>query len=643
MGCYRGLYTVEVGDDDAVDDPYDLVPPGFFSPAGYTCLMSCLTGAFCPSYLDNLPFELAPSQYQDYPECAAQLPQFGNATAYCCSNGHPPLMPNATSLEPLFCPGDGELNDPCPPGFYCPTTSSIVECPAGYVCPAGSTTPLECGWLNHCPAGSGRAAYSALGPILVFFALGALVLLGLAVAWAQRHLRNSRITPLAKITVAVMPGPDMVVQIQNNTSSLPLLGPHLKGMGVVFEDLTVTVPNGTTILNGCTGRLRAGRLTAIMGNSGSGKSSLLNVLSHRASYARLRHGRVEVTGLQPGTPVTPRLFGFVPQDDVLHRALTVQEALFFQVRLRVRAGDGPEDTMALVNDVLELMRLTRVQHTVVGGEAGGRAHISGGELRRLSMGMELVAQPGVLMLDEVTSGIDSAASFGVMEALKAAVTLHGLTAAAVIHQPRAEIYEMFDDLILMGDGGQIVYVGQAGQAPINYLARLGYVKAPLCNPADFIVDSLNGPAYWQLGRPNLAHAWRLHEAEQPRSVVPKAPPSAGGPVHVLRAPGLAQQLVVQLRRTLVMLRHRRWEVACDHFLMLMASLLLAALCRQTPMHTLPPRSPCPAWWPGSSGWPSFCARTHERSGCSGARQPRGAAWQPSLQPSCCWTWFWSLR
>ena len=390
------MYSLEEGSKKRDGDDYAMVPPGFFSPEGYNCLMACVSGAFCPSYETNAPFELQSSQFLEYPECSNELDNFRGGTPYCCTNGLPPLVPPFTTNDsvPIYCVGDGNLNDPCPPGYYCPSTTELVLCPSGYFCPAGSTAPLECNGLSQCPAGSDRVSYNALGPIFVFFALCALALLGAVVARARRrHSVAGEAAPTLERNFELTP-------LGHQTSKSQRLG----GLGLVFEDLTVTAGNGTTILRECSGKLRPGRLTAVMGNSGSGKSSLMNVLSHRAPYARIRKGQVSVTGLPPGVAASRRLFGYVPQDDVIHRGLTVQEALYYQAKLRLdAAAAGSAQVAALVGEILTLMNLTKVRDTVVGGEAGGRANISGGQLRRLSMGMELVAQPSVLFLDECTS------------------------------------------------------------------------------------------------------------------------------------------------------------------------------------------------------------------------------------------------
>jgi len=105
--------------------------------------------------------------------------------------------------------------------------------------------------------------------------------------------------------------------------------------------------------------------------------------------------------------------------------------------------------------------------------------------------MELVANPGMLFLDEPTSGLDSASSIEVCQVLKKLAHEAGLTIVAVIHQPRYEIFEMFDDVTLLGSGGRPIFIGSTDKV-VSYFEGLGHVCPPLVNPADFILDVISG-------------------------------------------------------------------------------------------------------------------------------------------------------
>lgn len=111
----------------------------------------------------------------------------------------------------------------------------------------------------------------------------------------------------------------------------------------------------------------------------------------------------------------------------------------------------------LVEETLALLGLSEVRHSVAGDAT--RRSLSGGQRRRLSVGIELVASPLVLFLDEPTSGLDSSSASALIAALRK-LSRTGLTIGAVIHQPRFEIFEMFDDVLLLGKGGQTVFQGR---------------------------------------------------------------------------------------------------------------------------------------------------------------------------------------
>ena len=163
---------------------------------------------------------------------------------------------------------------------------------------------------------------------------------------------------------------------------------------------------------------------------GAGKTTLIEIL---AGKSKSGHATGSVTF--PGSPTAPRV-GFVPQQDILPPMLTVHEALFFAARLRLPETIPNSEKAARVDDVLDKLGLTHIRNTRIGD--GEKRGISGGEMRRVSIGLELVAKPDVLILDEPTSGLDS------VSASKVAKVLHALAhdpenptaVIASIHQPR---------------------------------------------------------------------------------------------------------------------------------------------------------------------------------------------------------------
>merc|ERR1712003_341096 len=143
---------------------------------------------------------------------------------------------------------------------------------------------------------------------------------------------------------------------------------------------------------------------------------------------------------------------------------------------------------AITEDVLNVMQIEHIMNSVVGGpESRG---ISGGQKKRVNIGLELASQPTVLFLDEPTSGLDSTSSLAVALSLKKMCQL-GTTSIMVIHQPRYSLFTLFDDVLLLGKGGQTVYLGSSLDAK-PYFESLGFEMPPNENPADWFMDVLSG-------------------------------------------------------------------------------------------------------------------------------------------------------
>ncbi|KAI9004510.1 P-loop containing nucleoside triphosphate hydrolase protein [Hyaloraphidium curvatum] len=248
------------------------------------------------------------------------------------------------------------------------------------------------------------------------------------------------------------------------------------------------------VLHGVSGLFQAGHLAAIMGPSGSGKSSLLDVLAGRnkvgAVAGKLYLAGVEYPSITPG--VLQSLLGYVMQDDAFVANLTVRETLLFSLRMRVRRDQLTKELEeSIVSSLLSLLNLSSVANTQVGSPM--KRGISGGERRRLSIGCELVTRPPVVFLDEPTSGLDAANALRVVKLLRTLAS-RGHTIIASIHQPRSSIFRMFDELLIMHRGSE-AYFGPGGAVCVEKLQ--GYTGKE-CekweNPGDWVVDLLEGGA-----------------------------------------------------------------------------------------------------------------------------------------------------
>jgi len=256
---------------------------------------------------------------------------------------------------------------------------------------------------------------------------------------------------------------------------------------IAFEGLSLELKSGRRVLDGVTGQFLAGRLCAIMGPSGAGKTTFMNVLCAKATYGKMG-GIIRINGVESDISAFRSVTGFVPQDDIVHQDLTVSEQIEFSARLRNKVGTSRESIDAITQDVLNVMQIDHIQNSIVGSvEQRG---ISGGQRKRVNIGLELAAQPTVLFLDEPTSGLDSTSSLAVALSLKKMCQL-GMTSIMVIHQPRYSLFTLFDDVLLLGKGGRTVYLGCSGGAK-GYFQSQGFEMAANENPADWFMDVISG-------------------------------------------------------------------------------------------------------------------------------------------------------
>ncbi|HYG01990.1 MAG TPA: ATP-binding cassette domain-containing protein [Chryseosolibacter sp.] len=206
-----------------------------------------------------------------------------------------------------------------------------------------------------------------------------------------------------------------------------------------------------------------GKLIGIMGSSGSGKSTLLNVLNGNEKPSS---GRVSVNGIDiHEEPHRVRgIIGYIPQDDLLMEDLTVYENLFYAARLCFGQYSKAQ-VDKLVEHTLISLGLTEIRNLKVGTPL--QKTISGGQRKRLNIGLELLREPAVLFVDEPTSGLSSRDSENIMDLLKE-LALRGKMVFVVIHQPSSDIFKMFDTLVITDAGGFQIYYGNPIDAVVYF-------------------------------------------------------------------------------------------------------------------------------------------------------------------------------
>uniref|UniRef100_A0A4W3JLV4 ATP-binding cassette sub-family G member 2-like n=1 Tax=Callorhinchus milii TaxID=7868 RepID=A0A4W3JLV4_CALMI len=226
-------------------------------------------------------------------------------------------------------------------------------------------------------------------------------------------------------------------------------------------------------------------MNAILGPTGSGKSSLLDILAARKAEAGLT-GELLLDGA-PQPPNFKCISGYVIQDDVVMGTLTVRENLQFSAALRLPRHIGRIEQNKRIDKVIKELGLTEVANSKVGTQL--IRGVSGGERKRTNIGMELIINPTVLFLDEPTTGLDASTAHAVLLLLKR-MSKQGKTIIFSIHQPRYSIFKLFDSLTLLANG-RMIFQGPAFKA-LDYFATIGYNCEPYNNPADFFLDIING-------------------------------------------------------------------------------------------------------------------------------------------------------
>ncbi|KAG2439064.1 hypothetical protein HYH02_006591 [Chlamydomonas schloesseri] len=292
---------------------------------------------------------------------------------------------------------------------------------------------------------------------------------------------------------------------------------------LVFEDLRYFVPNPSAgvkpapgaeapparleLLKGITGFSLPGSMTALMGGSGAGKTTLMDVIAGRKTVGEIT-GNIWVNGHPKDQASWARSSGYVEQMDIHSPATTVLEALMFSARLRLPASVSAAAARAYVDSVISIVELDDVMFDLVGlpGASSGTG-LNVDARKRLTLAVEMVANPSVVFMDEPTSGLDARAASVVMRAIRN-VAADGRTIMVTIHQPSIEIFEAFDMLLLLQRGGRTTYFGSMG---VGSKGLIDYLTGAIPG-VEHLPEGYN-PATWMLEVTGAAKAVRIKAVE----------------------------------------------------------------------------------------------------------------------------------
>ncbi|KAK1298163.1 Pleiotropic drug resistance protein TUR2 [Acorus calamus] len=256
--------------------------------------------------------------------------------------------------------------------------------------------------------------------------------------------------------------------------------PEMKARGVEEERLV--------LLKNLSGAFRPGVLTALMGVSGAGKTTLMDVLAGRKTGGYIE-GNINISGYPKKQETFARISGYCEQTDIHSPHVTVYESLVYSAWLRLSPDVDGDTRKMFIEEVMELVELNSLRDSLVG--LPGVNGLSTEQRKRLTIAVELVANPSIIFMDEPTSGLDARAAAIVMRTVRNTVDT-GRTVVCTIHQPSIDIFEAFDELFLMKRGGEEIYVGPLGRFScdlIKYFEGIDGVSK--------IKDQYN-PATWML-------------------------------------------------------------------------------------------------------------------------------------------------
>ncbi|PWY78837.1 hypothetical protein BO83DRAFT_356261 [Aspergillus eucalypticola CBS 122712] len=241
------------------------------------------------------------------------------------------------------------------------------------------------------------------------------------------------------------------------------------------------------ILDHVDGWVKPGTLTALMGVTGAGKTSLLDVLANRVTMGvvtgdMLIDGRMRDDSFQRKT-------GYVQQQDLHLETTTVREALVFSALLRQPATTPRKEKLAYVEEVIKMLNMEAYAEAIVGVLGEG---LNVEQRKRLTIGVEIAAKPDLLLFfDEPTSGLDSQTAWSICSLMRKLAD-HGQAILCTIHQPSAILMQQFDRLLFLAKGGKTVYFGELGQnmeTLIRYFEAKGSVRCPPnANPAEWMLE-----------------------------------------------------------------------------------------------------------------------------------------------------------
>jgi len=330
-----------------------------------------------------------------------------------------------------------------------------------------------------------------------------------------------------------------------------------EGVTFVAHDISYRFRGSANGVHPFSFHARSGELVAIMGGSGVGKSTLLNLLN---GHLKLRSGQITINGhdVHADHERVLGVVGYVPQDDMLVEELTVYENLYYNALLCF-SGYSEAQIAREVDGAIEQFDLLEARNLKVGNPLN--KYISGGQRKRLNMAIELMRQPSVLFVDEPTSGLSSIDSEKVMLLLKRQ-SLRGKLVVVNIHQPSSDLFKLFNRVLVMDHGGRVIFQGNPMDAMVYFKEAAHFLnpeesECSACGNVntDLILRVVEARVVNEYGRltrrrKRTAEEWyRQYMMKINPKIWSETPPKTELPKSNFKIPGRLRQLLIFVRRT----------------------------------------------------------------------------------------------
>jgi len=380
----------------------------------------------------------------------------------------------------------------CEKGHYCPNTTIENICEKFNYCLVASTKPNKCilGGLT-CPDEGMDSQDKYLGGLV--FCVTLFILINIVFGLVNFYKRIESEKNQKQIIIQK--------SIQNK---FHLLIPYLRKWLlkrrdnefiyninypinlIEYKNINLNVSR-KCVLNNVSGYFVSGKINVIIGESGSGKTSLINLLVGKNIKSSKISGEIFIKGKKVKSFLSyyKKSIAYVEQFYDFNENLTVEENLYYYYNLFSKNIEL--NVNKKVNDLLKFFELNDVRNNIVGGM--NNQGISGGQRKKLSLAMELIKSPDIIILDEPLSGLDSASSIKIFRIFEK-LTKKGKTIIISIHQPRRELIVYFDYVTILMNGGNLIYCGKKSKI-IKYFSDIGYLYNN-SNIIDFVIDIVTG-------------------------------------------------------------------------------------------------------------------------------------------------------